>query len=309
MQVASESKESARPASSAGDGTEKLRRRTVWFAVSSAVILALFWRPLLLVLQLSRTRDEYSYIPLIPLVSLCLVVWRRRDFFTEVKSSPRLGAAALVLGLALAVVGVKLAPVLDRNDDLCWKMAALALLCLGAFLFCYGRAAFRKALFPLLFLLLIIPIPSQLLDRIIQWLQEASSNVSYAVFNFIGVPVFRRGFIFDLPGLSIEVAKECSGIHSTLALFITSLLAGYLLIPSKIGRVLLCLTVVPIAIFKNGVRIVTLSTLTVYVDPNVINGPLHHKGGVVFFIPALLVLGLEIWLLEKLEKRRRLAYP
>lgn len=294
---------SGSPAVSAGD----LRRRSIWFAASSVAILVLFWRPLLLVLQFSFSRDEYSYIPLIPLVSLCLLLWRRREFFTELKSSPRLGAAVLILGLVLLGVGLKLAPVLDQNDDLSWKMSAVVLFFLGAFLLCYGQTAFRKALFPMLFLLLMIPIPSHLLDRIIYWLQQGSSDASYAFFNIMGVPVFRRGFIFDLPGLSIEVAKECSGIHSSVALFITCLLAGYLMVPSKLERFLLCLTVVPIAIFKNGVRIVTLATLTVYVNPNVINSPLHHKGGVVFFIPALLVLGLEIWLLEKLDKRRRLA--
>lgn len=305
MPVATESKGSAATVSSAALGTGDLRRRSVWFAVLSAGVLILFWRPLLLLWQFSLNHDEYSHILLIPVVSLFLVVWRRRDFFGEVKSSPRMGAAALVLGLVLLGVGLKLAPVLDQNDELCWTMSALVLFCLGAFLLCYGQAAFRKALFPMLFLLLMIPIPSHLLDRIIYWLQEGSSDVSYAFFNLIGVPVFRRGFIFDLPGLSIEVAKECSGIRSSLALFITSLLAGYLLVPSKTGRVLLCLSVLPIAIFKNGLRIVTLSTLSIYVDPTILDSPLHHRGGVVFFIPALLVLGLEIWALESYGARHR----
>ena len=283
-------------------------RRSAYFAAAVAVAALMLWKPFAMLLRFSFSHDEYSHILLIPIVSLFLVYWQRRTIFTDVESSPLPGAAGVALGLIVGGLGFHLSPSLDENDFLTWIVSAFVVFSLGAFLLCYGKRAFRKAAFPLLFLFLMVPIPTHLLDRIILWLQEGSSAVSSAGFNLLGVPVYREGFIFSLPGLSIEVAKECSGIRSTLALFITSLLAGYLLVPSKVGRVVLCLSVVPVAIFKNGLRIVTLATLSVYVNRGILDSPLHHQGGVVFFVPGLLILGLEVWLMEAyLAKRNRLS--
>jgi len=66
---------------------------------------------------------------------------------------------------------------------------------------------------------------------------------------------------------------------------------------------LLALSVVPIAVFKNAVRIVTLSVLSIYVNPSFLTGNLHHRGGIVFFLLALgLIFGLTE-LLRRLEAR------
>ena len=92
-----------------------------------------------------------------------------------------------------------------------------------------------------------------------------------------GVPYHREGFVFELPGVAIRVAEECSGIRSTLALLITTVLASYIFLKSSWKRLVLCLAVVPIAIFKNSLRIATLSTLSVYVNPSFLQGNLHHR--------------------------------
>ncbi len=91
--------------------------------------------------------------------------------------------------------------------------------------------------------------------------------MTYALFKLFGVPVLWQHFKFVLPGVEIEIAKECSGIRSSLALFITSILAGYVFLQSNWRRVLFSLFTVPVVIFKNAVRIVTISCLGVYVDP------------------------------------------
>jgi exosortase len=121
------------------------------------------------------------------------------------------------------------------------------------------------------------------------------------------VPYLRRGLVFDLPGVSIQVAEECSGIRSTLALFITTALAGALFLKSNWRRLLLLIVVVPIAIVKNGLRIATLSTLAIYVNPAFLTGNLHHHGGVLFFLLALVPMALLLIFLERRERARPVA--
>src|SRR5207245_1945207 len=145
------------------------------------------------------------------------------------------------------------------------------------------------------------PIPDFLLNRVIFWLQTGSAEVSYAVFELLGVPIFRTGFVFALPGVTIEVAKECSGIRSSLALLITSLLAGHLFLRSAWRKAALTLATLPLLIVKNGIRIVTLTLLSIYVDPSFLTGRLHHEGGIVFFILALVILAPVLRLLQMSE--------
>jgi len=141
-----------------------------------------------------------------------------------------------------------------------------------------------------------------LLDPIVTALQRGSAEVSYAFFRLVGVPVFRNGFLFSIPGLTIEVARECSGIRSSLSLLLTMLVAGHLFLKKGWNKFFLCLAVVPVTIFKNGVRIVSLTLLGVYVDRRILESELHRNGGVLFFALALALLGGVLWLLRRRER-------
>ena len=105
-----------------------------------------------------------------------------------------------------------------------------------------------------------------------------------------------------MPNLVIEVAPECSGIRSGLGMFIVSLLAGHLFLKNWWRRVALVVIAVAIAIFKNAIRIDTLSLLTIHVDPGIIDGRLHHEGGVIFFAVGLLMLYPVLMMLVKSEE-------
>jgi exosortase/archaeosortase family protein len=95
-----------------------------------------------------------------------------------------------------------------------------------------------------------------------------------------------------------------------LALLITSLLAGYVFLRSKWRRGILALSVVPVAIIKNGVRIVTLSLLAAYVDRGFLTGSLHHRyGGALFSVLALAALVPVLWLLQRQESSGRSCRP
>ena len=64
------------------------------------------------------------------------------------------------------------------------------------------------------------------------------------------------------------------------------------------------LLALPIAIVKNGMRIVTLSLLGAYVDKRVLSSSLHKYGGIPFFLVGLLLLGTILWALRRTEGDR-----
>jgi exosortase len=123
------------------------------------------------------------------------------------------------------------------------------------------------------------------------------------LFRIVDVPVLQEGFVFSLPNLKIEVARECSGIRSSLALLITTLLVGEFVLCSFWRKSLLVFSAVPILIFKNGLRIATIALLSVYVDPRFIHGWLHTAGGVVFYALGLLSLFPILLLLKRGEAK------
>jgi len=154
----------------------------------------------------------------------------------------------------------------------------------------------------LLFLFLTIPLPNTLLNHAIYFLQKGSAEVAEMIFDLAGVPALREGFVFHLAHFNIEVAKECSGIRSSLALLILALVVGHLFLRTPWKQVVFVIAGLLIMMVKNGVRIATLAILAEYVDPGFLYGRLHHEGGVVFFLLGLLLLLPVLWLLQRSEK-------
>jgi exosortase len=114
---------------------------------------------------------------------------------------------------------------LNEVDRLSVSALLIVLAWIATFILFYGLSALKAAAFPLMFLLLMSPLPQVLTEHLVSILQKGSAETCYALFRITGVPVVRRDFLFSLPGVDIEVAEECSGIHAGLSLFIVGLLA------------------------------------------------------------------------------------
>jgi exosortase len=186
---------------------------------------------------------------------------------------------------------------------------AIVMLWIGGFLFFYGPQTFRNAAFPLLFLVLLVPFPDGLLDIVIVALQKGSFISTVWILKIFGVETSTAGFVIFLPGLAIEVAKECSGIRSSMSLFITSLLLGHFFLNTTINKCVLSLTAIPIAIFKNAVRIAVISLGTIYWDEGFMTGRLHLEGGIFFFLLGLALLAVVTQLLRSRERFGKSAGP
>lgn len=281
--------------------------RHVVFAFIAIAAILWFREPFIEVLELSlhsESAQHYSHILLIPLLCAYLIYLKRAPIVSNAQWNPWLGVACMIA--ASVVQGVATSPTADQLDSLSPHIFAMVMMVWGSFLFCYGIRSMQAAWFGLGFLLLMIPIPSYLLSDIIGFLQRASAEASAILFSLLGIPVFRQEFTFTLSNFSIEVAEECSGIRSALALFITSLVAGHLFLRSFWGKMILVLIVVPLAIIKNAFRIVGLALLANYVDPRYItDSALHRSGGIPLFLVSLGILFSIVWFSRKFERRIR----
>jgi exosortase len=280
-------------------------KKLLMFIGFGLVALALAFEPLRDLMNSAARGEYYSHIVLIPLVTCYLFYQERKEVFRKATPSSGIGGILVVGGLALYLMGFTLDIRLSENDLVAlWVFSALVFW-IGGFILLYGWQAFRRNAFPFLFLIFTIPIPDAILQKIIYALQVASTEVSEAIFYLSGVPYDRQGFVFHLPGVSIEVAEVCSGIRSSLALFITSVLAGHFFLDRLWKKVALAVVVFPVTVFKNGLRIITLSLLGVYVDPSFLGrGILHTSGGFFFFPPALALLGLALWALRRQGQKK-----
>ncbi len=275
-----------------------------WIVLSSL----LFLKPVVAVVRLSLSQDDGSYLVIIPFISAAVLYLERQKIFQHTSIDKMLGGTFLLLaGLAVLISSHlgKSNPLLGLQ--LSGWILALVLFWVSGFAFLFGRAALRAAHFPFLFLLLMVPIPTFVLDRIIFLLQEGSAWITGAFFDLVGVPALREGLVFHLARVNIEVAKECSGIRSSMALFILALLVTHFQLRSFWNKIAFIIFGLFMTILKNGVRIATLTLLAVYVDPGFLFGRLHHQGGVVFFLLALLLLLPLLFFLRHRESKRSVA--
>jgi exosortase len=246
-------------------------------------------------------RDEtHSHIPFVPVVSAFFIFTEWQTIFARPAHGWKIAGAIAFAGTTSLVLARLNAWHWNPSNQIFLLVFGIVLVWAGAFGIFFGENAMRAAYFPLLFLLFAIPIPAPLLSEIIALLQRGSAEAVSVVFRIIGVPAVRQGFDFALPGVTIRVAEECSGIRSTLALVMTAVLAGHLWLRSFPRTLLLCIATVPIAIVKNALRIAALSWLAVYVNPRFLFGSIHHQyGGILFFGLGLLMMGLALVLLQR----------
>ena len=280
-----------------------VNKRNIIFLFLSVMAFLMIYGPLRDLLRNTDHREYYSHILLIPLVSGYFIYEKRKTLFSNLEYSSVPGIILLVVGILFYIVGREQRSQLKLDDYTFLVTFSGMIFWIGGIILLYGKKTFKEIRFPLLFLAFMIPVPTVLMDRVIYILQAGSAEATHFLFWVAGIPFSREGFTFHLPGLSIEVAKQCSGIRSSLGLFITGILAGHLFLRTGSRKMISALLVFPITVFKNGIRIMTLSALAIYVDEKFITQSfLHRSGGFIFYIPALLLLGSAIWYFRKSEK-------
>jgi exosortase C (VPDSG-CTERM-specific) len=278
-------------------------------AALAAVLTLCFIVPLTDWMWFSRGSDFYSYMPLMPLITGYLIWLRRAGLGADVRRGWGEAAVAAAAGgviLALYFHALHQGWIPAEADSLAVLMLAFLLLLLAAGFATLGAGTMSAISFPLAMLVFMVPYPAIVNNGLEIFFQHTSAAAAHGLLSLAGTACRQAGLTLHLPrGINLVVGPECSGIHSTQVLLITSLLAGNLFLLSPWRRAWLAMFIIPLAILRNGFRIFVIGELCVHVNPDMIDSWIHHHGGPVFFalslIPFFLVL---IWLRKSESKTR-----
>ena len=281
------------------------RKRQLLCLVYTGLLVLVFIKALFSLAIHAAGSGLHSYILLVPLISAFLIRTEWKQLPVQYITSTGLAMAPLAAGLAALAAGWSLP--LSHNDFLTlMSLAFVSFLTVGGFLF-LGRKWMAAAAFPVAFLIFMVPLPDAAADWLETALKLASADSANFFFNIAGVPVLRDGVVFQLPGITIEVARECSGINSSMVLFMTGLLASHLFLKSPWRRTLLVAAVIPLGILRNGFRVLVIGWLCVEIGPHMIHSLIHRRGGPLFFALSLVPLFALLWWLRRGEFRRKAA--
>ncbi len=288
-----------------------LHSRWSYGLLFALLLVGLFARPLFSLIGFAAGSSLDSYILLVPAIVVYLLNLQRKEW-PPVASSPAWAIAPAVVGLIslfwvwyLRSAGLPL----SLNDFLTFTILAFVSFCIaGGFLF-LGKRWMMGAAFPVGFLIFLVPLPEAAVKSLETASEWASAEAADIFFGLTGTPELRDGVDFQLPNINIRVAQECSGIHSSLVLFITSLIVSHLLLRTTWRRAVLVALVIPLGILRNGFRILVIGWLCVHIGPQMIDHPIHHRGGPVFFVLSLIPLFLLLLGLRRGEQKRSAPAP
>ena len=262
------------------------------------------------------TDENYSHGLLIPFI-IGYIVWTRRDLFTREAARPSTlwGGALVVLALLSLFAGT-------AGAELFMQRISIVLMLAGVVVYFWGYRLLRFLLVPLGLLLLAIPIPAIIFNKIAFPLQLFASRCAVWSMTLFDIPVLRQGNVIELLPLGarttrkLEVVEACSGIRSLMTLLTLAVVFAYFTYPKsddgeKKGRlswlksfawwrsVIIVLSAVPIAIFTNALRVSGTGVLSHYYGTEIADGFFHSFSGWVIYIVAFLMLFAFGWLVDR----------
>lgn len=254
--------------------------------VGSGLLLA-YWPVMTGLVDAWSTDDNYSHgFFIVPLAAY--FAWERRAQFERAPVRPAITGMVLVaLSLMLLVAGT-------LGSEMFLSRASLIGAAAGSILFLGGWARLRVLAFPLVFLLLMIPLPALIFNKIAFPLQLLASHVGEYAISSMEIPILREGNVLILANATLEVAEACSGIRSLVSLFTLGIVFGYFADRRLWVRSFIALSAIPVAIFANGLRVASAGVAAHNYGTAGVEGLFHEfSGWVVFVIAFLMMLALQ----------------
>ena len=228
--------------------------------------------------------ENYSHGFLVPLIA-AYALWQNRDELREIKAQPMtwVGGGCMLLSVLLLWAG-------SVGAELFVTRISLILAIISLTLYFGGWEWVKKLSFPLGLLLLAIPIPNLIFQRIAFPLQLLASDYAAQVINWVGIPAFREGNVIELAQMKLEVVEACSGIRSLMSLTTLAVTYAYFTDSRWWRRFALVASVIPIAIFTNAARVTVTGIMAHYRGEEAAQGFQHAFSGWLMFIVAMLLL-------------------
>lgn len=263
-----------------------------------ALLFLLLYVPVLAPLAMQWIADpNYQHGLVVPIVSAA-VLWRRRAALRDAR--PGGGGAA---GVALLAAASVLLVGGTAASELFTARLSLPIMLIGILLVLRGREYVSRALFPLLFLLLMVPLPYIVYYKLTFPMQIMSAKLSAGLLHALGITVIRQGNTLVLPGYTLEVVAACSGLRSLMTMFTLAVVLSALARMRPARSAALLIASAPIAIAANAVRLVVTAFGALAVSPSFADGTLHELSGLIVFSAGFIMLVVALGILKWTERR------
>ncbi|MFB3813621.1 MAG: exosortase [Terriglobales bacterium] len=260
------------------------RLPSIWrIALLCGVVLVTYAEVLRNLVAVWWKNPDFSHGFFVPVLA-GYFAWQRRDELAKVTPRPSWWGLLLVIGsLGLLFLG-------SLGAELFLARISFVGVLGGLVLYFGGWPVVRIVLFPLCFLVLMVPLPAIIYYQIVFPLQLMASSLATSCLQYSHLmPVLREGNILVLPNTTLEVVEACSGIRSLLSLVTLAAAYGALVERSNWVRALLVVAMLPVAVLSNSARVLFTAIMSQWIE-NVTEGPVHFISGIVLFIVSLVLL-------------------
>ncbi len=239
------------------------------------------------------TDPNFSHGFLIPFVAL-FMVWHQQNSLKQIPvQSSKTGIVLIILGMLVHIVG-------NVGSELFLMRTSMVITIAGIVSYYLGNQMLKALIIPVCYLMMMIPIPSIIWNKVAFPLQLFAANMSSQTISLLGIPVFREGNILHLSNTSLEVIDACSGIRSLTSLLALTGALSFIVPLSSMKKWILFLSAIPIAIAVNVVRLTITGGLAAWVGPETAQGFLHDMSGLIIFASALAFVYLIYIILNKI---------
>jgi exosortase D (VPLPA-CTERM-specific) len=287
-----------------------------------AVALALAFLYAIVLVKLGRdwwTDENYSHGLLVPFV-IGYIIWLEFGNLRKIPQNPsaRLGFTTILFSLVMLLAG-------SLGAELFTQRVSFALILAGIVIYFFGARILQKLVVPFGLLLLAIPIPQIIFNKIAFPLQIWASQAAVWGIRLFNIPPVRKGNVIELLPkgatqiVALEVVEACSGIRSLMTLVTLGLVLAFFTRERRENitdgwfdfirdfnfwrTIALMLSAVPIAILTNAARVTATGVLTYYYGKQFTEGFWHELSGWLVFLAALLFLMLVNFVLRKFHHR------
>ena len=235
----------------------------------------------------------YSHGFLVPVVSAYLI-WSKRKKIQALlpgAQSAKSGLILLAAGLLLHLISTALS--IDFGSYI-----SLPIVLAGLGFYLFGKTIFPLLLFPLVFLIFMLPLPNVIIIAISFKMKMLAAQIASGAVSMMGIPIILDGSTIYLPAGSLVVGDPCSGLKSLISLLALGVVFTQFTNASALKKNILCLSAIPIAVMSNVLRIILLILAAYVYGEKAALGFFHDFTGMLVFIFAFIGLVTVVRLLK-----------
>ena len=239
----------------------------------------------------SWTESDYTHAYFIFPIFLWLV-WRKRHtvkvILKELKPNKKIHSFfVLLFGVFMFTFGW-------RQDYVFITTLSLVPVLYGLVGFLYGQMVTKTLYFPIFYLILLVPLPTGIVDNLTLPLRFGVSIATDHILRLFSFPISREGLLLSIGNNELFMGQPCSGFRSIITLFSLELVYVYIIKGGLLKKIILVTSIVPVSIFGNLLRVIILCLITYYFGEETGQGFFHNFSGILIFIITILgLVGIE----------------